>query len=216
MRSCYLARMETEPRSHTLADPEAVLSFWFGVLDAHGRADALHQERWWSKQEAFDNEVKQRFEPLHRAAVGGELKTWLDAPRSRLAYIVVLDQFSRNMYRDTARMFAADPLALAATQEGVAREHDRALALHERVMFYMPLMHSERLDDQERCIALFSALSGESSDTGRALMLNHIGFAERHRDIVRKFGRFPHRNALLGRTSTPEELEFLAGPGSSF
>ena len=193
-----------------------MLSFWFGALDAHGRADAQHQARWWSKDAEFDAQVRGRFEPLHRAAVGGELQAWLDAPRSRLAYIVVLDQFSRNMYRDTARMFAADAQALAATQEGVAREHDRRLALHERVMFYMPLMHSEQLADQERCLALFSALSSESSDIGRALMLSHIGFAERHRDIVRKFGRFPHRNALLGRASMPEELEFLAGPGSSF
>jgi len=199
-----------------LTDPETVLSFWFGALDAHGRADAQHQARWWSKDPGFDTEVRSRFEPLHHAAVGGELQTWLDAPRSRLAYIVVLDQFSRNMFRESARMFAADGLALAATREGVAREHDRPLALHERVMFYMPFMHSEQLADQERCIALFSVLSAESSDTGRALMLSHIGFAERHRDIVRKFGRFPHRNALLGRTSTPEEAEFLAGPGSSF
>jgi uncharacterized protein (DUF924 family) len=197
-------------------DPESVLSFWFGALDAHGRADAQHQARWWSKDASFDSEVRSRFELLYRAAVGGELQTWLDAPRSRLAYIIVLDQFSRNMFRDAAGMFAADALALAATQQGVAREHDRALALHERVMFYMPLMHSEQLTDQERCIALLSALSGESSDLGRSLMLNHIGFAERHRDIVRKFGRFPHRNAVLGRTSTPEEAEFLAGPGASF
>lgn len=193
-----------------------MLSFWFGALDAHGRADTQHQERWWSKSADFDREVRARFESLHHAAVGGKLQSWLDAPRSRLAYIIVLDQFSRNMYRDTARMFAADAQALAATEQGVAREHDRSLALHERVMFYMPLMHSERLDDQERCIALFSALSRESSDPGRALMLSHIGFAERHRDIVRKFGRFPHRNALLGRPSTAQELEFLAGPGSSF
>ena len=193
-----------------------MLSFWFGELDAHGRADKLHQERWWSKDAGFDREVRARFEGLHAAAVGGKLQAWLDAPRSRLAYIIVLDQFSRNMFRDSGRMFAADGLALAATLQGVERGHDRGLTLHERVMFYMPLMHSEQLEHQERCIALFQDLSRESSELGRSLMLSHIGFAERHRDIVRKFGRFPHRNALLGRSSTPEELEFLAGPGSSF
>ena len=200
----------------TAADPETVLSFWFGELDAHGRADKLHQERWWSKDPHFDSEIQRRFAALHAAALGGELQAWLDAPRSRLAYIVVLDQFSRNMFRDSARMFAADDLALATSRQGIERGHDRSLRLHERVMFYMPFMHSEQLADQERCIALFQALAQESSDLGRSLMLSHVGFAERHRDIVRKFGRFPHRNGLLGRPSTPEELEFLAGPGSSF
>ena len=193
-----------------------MLSFWFGELDAHGRADKPHQERWWSKGPEIDSQIRAQFTPLHRAAVGGELSAWLDTPRSRLAYIIVLDQFSRNMFRDSAGMFAADAQALAATQQGIEREHDRALALHERVMFYMPLMHSEQLANQERCIALFQALSRESGDSARASMLSQIGFAERHRDIVRKFGRFPHRNALLGRPSTPEEVEFLAGPGASF
>jgi uncharacterized protein (DUF924 family) len=205
-----------QARPETLADPETVLSFWFGELDAHGRADKSHQARWWSKDPEFDSEIRTRFAALHRAAVGGELETWLDAPRSRLAYIIVLDQFSRNLFRNHAGMFAADAQARAATEQGIERAHDRALALHERVMFYMPLMHSEQLADQERCIALMSALAREGSDSARATMLSHVGFAERHRDIVRKFGRFPHRNAQLGRTSTPEEQEFLAGPGSSF
>jgi uncharacterized protein (DUF924 family) len=212
--SRYRARMRAPPE--TLSDPETVLSFWFGELDAHGRADKPHQDRWWKKDPEFDSQIRVQFAALQRAAVGGELSAWLDAPRSRLAYIIVLDQFSRNMFRDSAGMFAADAQALEATLQGIERGHDRGLALHERVMFYMPLMHSEQLANQERCIALMQELARESSDSARASMLSHVGFAERHRDIVRKFGRFPHRNALVGRPSTAEELEFLAGPGSSF
>jgi uncharacterized protein (DUF924 family) len=113
-------------------------------------------------------------------------------------------------------MFATDPLALRAALTGIDADMHRQLVLDERGMFYMPLMHSEDLAIQERCIALFQELASEVSGSARASMLSRVGFAERHRDIVKKFGRFPHRNALLGRTSTPDELDFLDGPGSSF
>lgn len=200
----------------TVVDPEVILRFWFAELDELGRASEATQARWWSKDPAFDAEIRQRFGATHAAAASGELDSWLDAPHSRLAYIVVLDQFSRNMFRDTAGMFATDDKALRAALSGVDAGMDKQLRLDERGMFYMPLMHSEDLAIQERCIELFQQLANEVTGSARASMLSRVGFAERHRDIVKKFGRFPHRNALLGRESTPDELDFLAGPGSSF
>lgn len=173
---------------------DEVLRFWFADPD-----------RWWVKDPAFDAEIRDRFGALHAAIERGEHEAWLDTPRGALAYVIVLDQFSRNIFRGTPGMFAADARALAATNAAIARGHDAALSPQERGFLYMPLMHSEALADQDRSVALFGALG-----TGQ------LDYAERHRDIVRRFGRFPHRNAILGRASTPEELEFLTQPGSSF
>lgn len=176
--------------------PEDVVAYWFGQPQA----------RQFQKDPAFDQEIRDRFETLHRALGMGEHDDWRAAPRGRLAAIIVLDQFSRNMFRDTARMFESDERALELTLEGLARRDDQALTEAERMFFYMPLMHAEDLPLQERAVDLFTAL-------GNA---NATKFAIAHRDIVQRFGRFPHRNAVLGRTSTPEELAFLDGPGSSF
>ncbi len=174
---------------------EDVLSFWF--------ADPA---RWWRKDPAFDDEIRSRFAGLHAAVVRGEHEAWRDTPRGALAYVIVLDQFSRNMFRDSARMFAGDAQALSAARATVDRGDDHALTSDERLFLYMPFMHSEELADQDRCMTLLEAL-------GRSFELD---YARRHRDIVARFGRFPHRNQLLGRTPTPEELEFLKQPGSSF
>jgi uncharacterized protein (DUF924 family) len=203
-------------RAASEVDPEVILGFWFGALDDLGRANDATQARWWSKDPAFDEQIRQRFEQTHAAVARGERDEWLLTPRGRLAYITVLDQFSRNMFRDTAGMFATDSLALRAALTGIDAGMHRQLVLDERGVFYMPLMHSEDLATQERCIALFQELANEVSGSARASMLSRVGFAERHRDIVKKFGRFPHRNAILGRASTPDEQDFLAGPGSSF
>lgn len=184
---------------------DEVLEFWF--------ADPA---RWWKKDPAFDAEIRDRFGALHAAIERDEHEAWRRTARGALAYVIVLDQFSRNMFRDTAGMFATDALALRAALTGIDAGMDKHLRLDERGMFYMPLMHSEELTIQERCIALFAALASEVTGSARASMLSRVGFAERHRDIVKKFGRFPHRNALLGRASTPDELDFLDGPGSSF
>lgn len=200
----------------SIVDPEVILRFWFGELDELGRASEATQTRWWSKDPTFDAEIRERFGATHAAVARGELDSWLAAPRSRLAYIIVLDQFSRNMFRDSAGMFATDDKALRAALTGITLGMDKQLRLDERGMFYMPLMHSEDLAIQERCIALFQALASEVTGSARASMLSRVGFAERHRDIVKKFGRFPHRNAALARASTPDELDFLNGPGSSF
>ena len=179
-----------------MADHEAVLGFWFG----------LDPQRWWTKDAAFDRDVRERFAGEHAAVLRGERDGWLATPRGRLAYVIVLDQLSRNMFRDTPRAFAADDRALDAAAGGIARGHDRDLPPGERGFLYMPYMHSELLPVQERCCELFASL-GDAEQ---------LDYARRHRDIVARFGRFPHRNAILGRPSTPEELAFLTQPGSSF
>ncbi len=183
---------------------DALLSFWFGTLDAHGRADAAHRERWFRKDPGFDRELRERFGALHAEVSAGAHESWLATPRGRLAYVIALDQLPRNLFRDSARAFATDARALEVALEGLALGVDRALAHDERSFLYMPLMHSEDLAVQERCVALFADFPENRS------------FAEQHRDIIQRFGRFPHRNAVLGRASTAEEREFLRGPGSSF
>jgi uncharacterized protein (DUF924 family) len=191
---------------------EEVLSFWFGPLDERGQADQAHVARWWRKDAAFDAEVRARFGTLHQAVLRGEHEDWLATSRGRLAYLLVLDQFSRNMFRDSPRAFAADERALAVALEGIAAGMDRAIGTQERGFFYMPLMHSERLDAQDRCVELMKAWTREPGGGGDGT----LRYAEQHRDIIRRFGRFPHRNLVLRRTSTDEELEFLRQPGSSF
>lgn len=195
---------------------DAVLDFWFGELSADGRADEAHARRWWKKDEAFDALVRKRFLALHAPIERGEREAWREAARGTLAYVIVLDQFSRNMFRGSARMFTSDARALGAALAGIDRGFDRQLAVDERGFLYMPLMHSEDLAMQERCVASFTALRDELAGELRERVAGSLDFARQHRDIVRRFGRFPHRNALLGRSSTADESEFLTRPGSSF
>jgi uncharacterized protein (DUF924 family) len=200
----------------SMIDPQEVLGFWFGDLDALGRASGERTARWWKKDPAFDALIRERFGALHGALMRGEHDDWLATPRGALAYLIVLDQFSRNMFRDTARAFEGDELALEAALAGIERGQDRSLAFGERAFFYMPLMHSEELAHQERCVELFTAFEREVAPELQGNVHYNVTFAERHRDIVQRFGRFPHRNSALGRTSTAEEIEFLREPGSSF
>ena len=194
---------------------EQVLEFWFGELK-DGRADDAHAKRWFTKDPAFDRLLTQRFEGLHERIMAGEHDAWLDTPRGRLAYIIVLDQFSRNMFRDTPRMYASDERALRAALEGIERGMDRDLELHEQMFFYMPLMHSESLDVQNQCVALFQRLHDKAPAPLKERVADALKYAEMHRDIVQRFGRFPHRNAILDRTSTDEEQHFLTQPNSAF
>lgn len=189
----------------------SVLDFWFGPLDASGEASAEKRAQWWKKSDAFDGEIRSRFGALHASVNAGEHEAWCQTARGRLAYVIVLDQFSRNMFRGTPASFASDARALAAAKEGLARGHDRELVRAERSFLYMPYMHAEDLAAQDECVALFRALDEEAGGDG-----SNVKFAIAHRDIVARFGRFPHRNAILGRASTPEEEEFLTQPGSSF
>jgi uncharacterized protein (DUF924 family) len=202
------------------AQPEEICSFWFGELDADGRATAETQQRWFKKDPQFDALVRQRFLASYDAAVEGGLDSWRREPRGALALILVLDQFSRNMFRGEAQMYSGDDIALAVAKEGLAAGLDAEMGVAERTFFRMPLMHSEVLADQDACVATFEALASEYRDSGREGLAKSVEgtleYAVAHRDIVAKWGRFPHRNAILGRTSTPEEVAFLEGPGSSF
>jgi len=198
------------------SDCEAVLTFWFGELDARGLADPELERRWFQGGPAFDEAIRERFLSLHGEVSEGAAASWLDSARGRLALVVVLDQFSRNLFRGTPGMFAYDAQALDGANQALDEGDDRQASFCERAFLYMPFMHSEKLADQERCVALFEAFREQVDPPLRERVTNSLGFAERHRDIVRRFGRFPHRNAILERTSTEAEIEFLRQPGSSF
>ncbi len=180
---------------HELSLPSTgdVLAYW----------RALGPKRWFVKDTAVDAEIRDRFQNLYGAALAGSLGHWDDDASSALAHIIVLDQFPRNMFRGSAAAFAADPLARAAAGRAIERGFDRQAAKAERPFFYLPYMHSEALADQERCCDLCRA----AGDKGT------LKYAELHLDIIRRFGRFPHRNAVLGRGTTPEEQAFLDGGG---
>lgn len=196
--------------------PDEVLSFWFGELDEHGLADEAHRSRWFQKSDAFDAAIRDRFMDDYQAIARGEREAWLETPRGWLAYLIVLDQFSRNMFRGDPAMYAQDERALAATHAGLARDFDQQLAGHMRVFSYMPLMHSEALADQQNCVERFAAFKAACDGPLEASVAYNLRFAEEHRDIIADWGRFPHRNEILGRKSTSEELAFLEQPGSSF
>jgi len=193
-----------------------VLQFWFGDVDELGRSDVMHSRRWFMKDEAFDREIADRFGQTYADVRGGLREAWLDDPRGRVAYVIVLDQFARNMFRGTARMFEGDRQALAAAVEGVARHDDAALTVNERSFLYMPYMHSEEIGMQEVSVALFKELAASAPSELRGSLQAAVQYAEKHREIIARFGRFPHRNTLLGRASTPAELAFVAEPGSAF
>ncbi len=202
--------------AQTSSTPREVLALWFGPLDAEGLAEPARAERWWRKDPAFDAAVRQTFEPTWERAMAGAHDDWRATPEGTLAYVIVLDQFSRNMFRDTPQAFAGDARALETARDAIARGDDRALRGHQRLFLYLPFMHSEELATQERCVALLCAFRDESQGKLRDELSQNVKFAEAHRDIIAKWGRFPHRNEQLGRASSPEELEFLKQPGSAF
>ena len=179
-----------------------VLDFWFGAPDSPERGRP--RKAWFQKSEPFDSEIRRRFLATWEQAARGELERWLATPLASLALVIVLDQFPRNMFRGTARAFSSDSPALAAARSMIEREFDRLLSPAERTFAYLPFVHAEDLAAQRRSLALFQALDSGYAD------------AMRHYDVIARFGRFPHRNAMLGRESTAEEIEFLRLPGSSF
>ena len=183
-----------------------IRAFWFGKGEDHGK----RRKQWFEKNTAFDDEIRRRFLPTFAAAEAGALSHWKNNPHDCLALIVVEDQFPRNMFRGSARAFATDALAREATVHALANGFDLGLKPVERQFIYLPLEHSESLLDQQRCLTLMQQIAGydETSDL-------HV-WAQKHLDIISRFGRFPHRNAALGRESTEEEIEFLKQPGSGF
>lgn len=199
-----------------MSDAEEILDFWFGELDELGCANPNQRKRWWTKSDAFDQTIRANFLSDYETIVAGDRERWRSTPRGALAYIIVLDQFSRNMFRNTPKMFAADHLAREACCEGLDAGFDAELGFDERVFFYLPLEHSEKLTDHEQCHERFSALCREAPDSLKADADYYLDYAKQHRAIIERFGRYPHRNEILGRASTDEELEFLKKPGSSF
>ena len=195
---------------------DAVLAYWFGVeTDAALVADK-QKALWWHGTPELDDELRRRFGVLVERAATGELDASRSTPRGLLGLILLADQLPRNIYRGTARAFAYDALARAHCRHGLAQEFDQRLRPIERVFHYLPLEHSESLQDQQDACALFSNLVAVADTGQRELFSGYLRFAERHRDIIARFGRFPHRNGILGRVSTAQELVFLQTPGSSF
>jgi uncharacterized protein (DUF924 family) len=186
---------------------QPVLDFWFD-----DRARAL----WFKQDPSFDAEIRGRFEALADEAAAGRLQDWIAAPDSCLALVIAQDQFPRNMYRGNPRAFATDPEARRAADAAIARGHDRAIPLDRRMFFYLPFEHSEAAADQRRSVALFRRWMEAHEGPARLKAEEQFVYVLRHEEIVLRFGRFPHRNPVLGRSSTPEEEAFLAEPRSSF
>lgn len=186
-----------------------ILGFWFGppAEPAHLRP----RGSWFERDEAFDAECTRRFREACEQAAAGELDSWRDEPRGTLALLLLLDQLPRNVFRGSPRAYATDERAREVARRALARGLDVPLPPVWRWFFYLPFMHSEDLQDQRRCVALTESLTWESPDS-----LITYESARRHHDIVARFGRFPHRNAALGRESTPEEVAFLQEPNSAF
>jgi len=187
---------------------QTVLAFWFGDPGSPERGKA--RPEWFRKDDAFDGEIRGRFGEAVEVALAGGLGEWCTNAEGSLARILLLDQFTRNAYRGTARAFAGDQRALATAEEAVARGFDRDLPPRERWFMYMPFEHAESIPAQHRSIELFAALAQEMQDD------DALAWARKHAEVVFKFGRYPHRNAILGRTSTPEEEAYLRTPGAGF
>jgi len=181
----------------TLDSHELVIDFWFKELEP---------QQWFASDTTVDQLIQKRFATLHHQLALGEGSVWRQQPLGRLAEVIVLDQFSRNLYRDSPLAFASDVVALVLAQEAVALSDDLRLTTQQRSFLYMPYMHSESLAMHEEAVRLFS----------QAGLENNYDFELKHKVIIERFGRYPHRNAVLGRQSTPEELAFLKQPGSSF
>jgi uncharacterized protein (DUF924 family) len=195
---------------------ESIQEFWFGN-DADDAVTAVRQTKlWWSKDEALDVLIRQRFATYTESALAGNLDGWALTPDGCLSLILLCDQFPRNMYRDTPAAFASDAKALALSKAGLASGHDKNLRAIQRVFFYLPFEHSESVADQDCAVTLFEQLAIEASAAHQTMFDNFLNFAHRHREVIRRFQRFPHRNKILGRLSTAEEVEFLSQPGSSF
>ncbi|HPE02422.1 MAG TPA: DUF924 family protein [Burkholderiaceae bacterium] len=186
---------------------QAVLDYWFDPADVRSAGGA--RRVWFEKSEQTDAEIRARFGALVEAALAGSLDDWADTAHGALALVVLLDQFPRNLHRGTAAAFAGDGRALALARRMVQRGWDRELSLEQRWFAYLPFEHSEHPEDQRESLRLFAGLAHDG-------LAEPLVWAERHAEVIARFGRYPHRNAVLGRTSTPAEVDYLKQPGSGF
>jgi uncharacterized protein (DUF924 family) len=187
--------------------PQDVLGFWF---------DPAHAANWFAKDAAFDGEIRRRFAAAADDAARGRLDAWADIPSGWLALLILLDQFPRNLHRGDAQSWAADVKAQRVALSGLADGFDQALPPLQRVFAYLPLEHAEDMGLQQRAVALFEALHAQAPAAERVRFAGFLDYARRHREVIARFGRFPHRNAVLGRDSTAAEREYLAQPGAGF
>lgn len=202
----------------TTLDPRGavVLGFWLGPDLATPAGLSVASRRWFMRDDAIDNVIRERFSVLTDLAARGEIDSWAATPRGWLALLILLDQFPRNLHRGAAQAFMVDAKAQQLAQDGIARGFDVLLAPAERLFAYLPFEHAENLALQERSVALFAALREAAPAVLREVFDGFLDYAVRHREVIARFGRFPHRNAALGRESTIAEREYLAKPGTGF
>ncbi len=200
----------------TVETPQTIHEFWFGTDPDDQSVAAGKSSLWWSKNSEVDTEIARRFADLIDLAAAGGLSDWEASPQGLLALILLTDQFPRNAYRQTARSFVYDAHARRWCHQAIRRGIPAQLRPVERVFLLLPLEHAENLEDQERCVTEMRAMAAAVPANFAATASGYVDYAIRHRDIIARFGRFPHRNAILGRRSTPEEIAFLQEPGSSF
>ncbi len=199
-----------------MENAESILRYWFGTDEDDAAIIRDRSVLWWEKNPETDQEIRRRFEQTLEAELRGGHESWKATPGGWLARILLLDQFTRNMYRGTPRAFACDLRAQALAREALRLGMDRSLRAVKRVFLYLPFEHSEDAADQTASVELFSALYNEVPDAVKAPFGNFLDYAVKHKAVIDRFGRFPHRNTILGRISTPEERDFLKGPDSSF
>jgi uncharacterized protein (DUF924 family) len=214
-------KLLSESRGATITDEDqaridAILAFWFKEHELSAPQIDRRMDIWFGEDPAFDHEIQQNFSGDVARASEGRLDHWADEPRGRLALILLLDQFRRNIYRGSAKAFEKDKAALKLCVEGAMQKKDRGLTPIQRAFFYMPLQHAESRKVQAKSVELYGKLAEAVSPTFQETFLTIAQFAELHRDIIDQYGRFPHRNSLLGRDNTPEEDEYLAGDAPDF
>lgn len=193
----------------SIANPKDVHAFWFGALDAHGLADDSQRRRWFARSDAFDKAIATQFTDTVAAASRGELRHWCQSPKDWVSYLIVCDQFPRNLWRNQAKAFELDTAARQAARDGLRTNHHRSLGLDEQSFCFMPFMHSEDLLDQYLAVGLFTSLRDHASGPARSHAGNSLRHAQQHRDTILRFGRFPYRNEALGRALTEAERTTL-------
>jgi uncharacterized protein (DUF924 family) len=209
------------PTDLAVSSPDEVLRFWFGASPPTDEAALALKGQWFAKSDAFDAQIRARFGATIDAALAGQLQDWASTPQGWLALIVVLDQFTRNTLRGHARSFAGDAQAQTLAQQGLSQGWDRELCWLARPFVLLPLEHAEDLALQDECVTRFTLLCSDAQHRDapkpvQDLLTSNLDYAQRHHEVIARFGRFPHRNAVLGRASSAEEQAYLAQPGAGF
>ncbi|MDN3221307.1 DUF924 family protein [Pseudomonas nunensis] len=195
---------------------QPLLEWWFGSAEAPNDVAADREKLWFGKRDSQDLEARERFGDWVEQALAGGLTDWAQRPEGWLALVLLLDQLPRMIFRDTPKSFSGDLRAQALVAQGIAADFDRQLKPIQRVFIYLVFEHCENLAVQNEAVSRFIALVDEQPEADRAVFADNLDYAERHQKVIARFGRFPHRNGVLGRESTAEEVEFLSGPGSRF